>query len=416
MAYKKIGYRDDSLDSKLSYYWLPITTNDLWLDLIDGTEAYMDQVDESINKTWQEELANAITSWFQVSSSELDPKFLKKLTNVTLAAGKQGFTRTCESLEDWNVFKNFDQTRNRMEILVKNSPRSRAEVISNFNESTRCRKCDKSFKDNKYVVHQPSMLRNETRDNLHFLCFVANLLRINAREYRNTKGGFYKQAKATRQILFAQRGREDFRSSKKLMTFVDFENWRQELIQDWTKETSVKKDYWDSYAKDFIDCTNQVLDAKLDPKYEFSYFRSKLRRHVESQNFESKIFSYLQSAPSASGFFTNNSVNKSADFSDGTVQVDTLKIAQLSQLSRVSEKLSQNISVIIDISPLGTNQIPRFIDIITGVIYGSGLKIQRISKNTYFLCKPNVSTFGTELPQVTSSSSEKAISDFFRSN
>lgn len=89
----------------------------------------MDQVDESINKTWQEELANAICAWFQVSSSELDPKFLKKLTNVTLAAGKQGFIRTCEAVEEWPVFKNFDQSRNLMESLVKSSPRSKAEVI-----------------------------------------------------------------------------------------------------------------------------------------------------------------------------------------------------------------------------------------------------------------------------------------------
>jgi FtsZ-interacting cell division protein YlmF len=244
---------------------------------------------------------------------------------------------------------------------------------------------------------------------------VANLLRINAREYRNTKGGFYKQAKATRQILTAQRGREGLRSNQKLMTFADFDNWRQDLIKDWTKNTSVKKNYWDSYAKDFIDCTNQVLDAKLDPKYEFSYFRSKLRRHVESQNFESKIFSYLQSTPSSAGFFKGSTSNQSSDFSDGTVHVDTLKIAQLSQLSRVSEKLRQDISVIIDISALGANQMPRFVDMITGVIYGSGLKIQRITNNTYFLCRPDINTFGSELPQVTSASSEKTIADFFAS-
>lgn len=415
MGYSKIGYNDDSLDSKLSYYWLPATTNDLWLDLIDGTEAYMDQVDESINRTWQEELAISISTLFQVSSSELDPKFLKKLTNVTLAAGTQGFIRTCEAIEDWNIFKNIDQVRGRMENIVNASRRSKAEVTSDFAESSRCRKCDKSFKDNKYVVHQASILRNETRENLHFICFVANLLRINAREYRNTKGGFYKQAKATRQILTAQRGREGLRSNQKLMTFADFDNWRQDLIKDWTKNTSVKKNYWDSYAKDFIDCTNQVLDAKLDPKYEFSYFRSKLRRHVESQNFESKIFSYLQSTPSSAGFFKGSTSNQSSDFSDGTVHVDTLKIAQLSQLSRVSEKLRQDISVIIDISALGANQMPRFVDMITGVIYGSGLKIQRITNNTYFLCRPDINTFGSELPQVTSASSEKTIADFFAS-
>lgn len=394
---------------------MPISGNELWELLSLGLSDHLEKVDLEITRDWQRVLAKTLTNWFEISPSEVDPKFLKKLTNATLAAGSAGNERVKETLTEWQVFANLDQRNGKMENLVDSIGRKSYEVSGDFNPKDYCRECERGFQNDDYIVSGKPMHQED--NNLHFICFLAESLKREGSEYRNAKLGFYKQAKCVRSILGTQRGREGIRSNKTIETYRDYLSWRSALIQDWQETTNVKEVFHNNYIKNFDDYARLVLQVRINPSFESSFLESKFSKHFESKNYESIIDSYLTTLTSKIGDLKREvrdpTTNHVIDYQIGSVQIESKRLINTGQFVGIADAVRRNLSVMLDIGDFPANQKQRFLDFLYGLIQGSNLKVQKISPTTYFLTKPSIEMFGPEFKAVDAKTTESELSKFF---
>ena len=414
MEFDSFSSRSSQLENQLAAQWRPLSTEEVWRLLSGGLTEHLDKLDAGITQTWQAELIGIVSKWFEISKSEIDPKFLKKLTNATLAAGRQGFERICETLAEWPTFENFDQRRTKMDNVIVCTKRGDYRVTDDFAKTTKCFVCERSLGNDTYIIFKNTNSGNERKQ--HFICFVAESLRRKGSEYRNAKYGFYKQAKSARAILFAQRGKDHLRTNESLITFNDFVKWRDAMDADWQRSTTVKEPFHKSYMKNFHDYANMVLDAYFNPTSEPSSLRTKLDKHFEQSNFESVIDSYLNSKLSSSlpvqREYRDPITNRVADFQVGDVAIETKVITSASQFAHLNPYIERGTSIMMDLSKFKSDDKLSLVLVLLGLLKGKNLRIQKISDTTYFLAKPSVNMFGDSLPSKDSNSNEKDLSKF----
>ncbi len=402
-------------DLELERLWRPISGNELWELLGLGLSDHLEKVDLEITRDWQRLLAKTITRWFEISPSEIDPKFLKKLTNATLAAGSAGNERVKETLSEWPVFVNLDQRKGKMEDLVEAIGRKSYKVSGDFTSKDFCRDCEKGFQNDDYVVTGKPMHQED--NHLHFICFLAESLKREGAEYRNAKLGFYKQAKCVRSILGTQRGREGIRSNKTIETYQDYLTWRSALIQEWQDTTNVKEIFHNNYIKNFDDYARLVLQVRINPSFETSFLESKLSKHFDSKKYESIIDNYLMTFSSKIGDFKKEvrdpASNRIVDYQIGGVQIESKRLSNTGQFAGIADVIRKNMSVMLDVSNYPANQKQRFLDFMYGLIQGSNLKVQKISPTTYFLTQPATEMFGPEFKVVDAKTTENQLNKFF---
>lgn len=408
--------RRSQLEDQLAIQWRPLSAGELWRLLSGGLSEHLDKLDAGITQTWQAELNGIISKWFEVSKNEIDPKFLKKLTNATLAAGRQGFERICETLAEWPTFDNYDQRRGKMDSIIVHSKRGDYRVTDDFAKPTKCFVCERSLGNDSYVIFKNTHSGEDRKQ--HFICFVAESLRRRASEYRNAKYGFYKQAKSARAVLSAQQGLDHLRSNAKLDTFRDFIKWRESMIADWQKSTKVKELFHKSYIKNFYDYANMVLDAYFNPSSEPSSLRTKLDKHFDESNFESVISSYLSSKLSASSIpvqreYRDPKTNRVADFQVGDFAIETKVITDVSQFALLTNYIERGASIMMDLSKFKSTSKQSLVFVLLGLLKGKNLRIQKISDTTYFLAKPSVNMFGDSLESKDAASTEADLAKFF---
>lgn len=403
-------------EAELAAHWQPLPSSQLWEILAFGLNDQIDKVDSAITNRWQEELTQLIKDWFGISKTELDPKILKKLTNTTLAAGKQGFERVCETLSEWQPFDLFNQQKNKMESFISNTQRTRYYVTSDIPNAAKCHLCGKSISSDKYIVYKESLNRIENKQ--HFICFVAESLRRVASEHRNGKYGFYKLAKSARAILSAQKGNDKYRSGKMVNSYSDFITWLQALDRDWQSATTVKEDFHKSYIKNFHDYANFVIETYLNPSKESVFLRSKLDKHFESSRFESVIDNYLSALPSSFGTlqrdYRDSSSNRVIDYQLGSISLEAKQLSNIGQFAGIADLIRRNISVMMDLSGFPSSQKQSLVYFLLGLIQGSGVRMQRISDTTYFISKPEIKMFGPEFRSIDSKVTESQISSFLK--
>ena len=405
-----------AFEADLATQWQPLPSSRLWEILTFGLNEQIDKIDVAITNKWQEELAQLIKDWFGVSKSELDPKILKKLTNTTLAAGKQGFDRVCETLSEWPLFDLFDQRKSKMELLISRTKRKNYLITNDFPKLNRCHLCDKSLKIDEYIVFRDSL--NGIEKKQHFVCFVAESLRQNASEHRNSKHSFYKLAKSARSILTAQRGQDKFRSDKTLESFADYISWLQALDKDWQATTKVKEAFHKSYIKNFHDYANFVLDAYLNPTKESAFLRNKLDKHFDTKRFESVIDNYLSALPNSFGAlkrdYRDPASNRVIDYQVGAVPIEAKQVRNIGQFTGISDLVRRNISVMLDLSKYPSSHKQSLVYFLLGLIQGTGMRMQRISDTTYFIAKPEIQMFGEEFKSVDPNVNESQLNNFLK--
>lgn len=405
-------------DQELARLWVARTGNQLWDLFTLGISEHLEKIDDGITSTWQDEVRKLISKNFQVNKNELDTKFIKKLTNATLAAGAQGYDRVIETLSEWNLidFKSF--SKSRIDEFLNLSYSSNTPKVKASNEipvDCICEICTNSLENEKFVIVEKK--GDIAHSYFDVVCFISRYLREKASEYRNAKYAFYKQAKSVRAIMVPQQGTEKLRNNKELLTYDDYLAWRSQLIEDWTQQTTLQPTQKKHYQKDFIDYTNQVLVSHFTSGTNTSILRAKLDKHFENLKFESILEKYIgvliEQNTGSSSSLQRNFADKKADYFLGSTPVDVKKLGQLSQFPKIAESVRSGFAVMLEITPLPKNQRMRLGDYIFGLIHGSGVKVQKISENTFFISKPETQLFGSEFKYVDAKSTEAQIGSFF---
>ncbi len=415
MESAKASHYQEHLASEIRKSWVPTTTTALFDEFTHGIDGYVKVLDNSITRSWSEELTDSLTHVFDVKRSQIDLKSFKKLVNASLSPGIQGLSRTTDALDEIILNGHLLETDHAAESAMKKvGLGSEYDFEKNRRDFTTCQVCEGKSGKGVYSLRKITARTAKPID-FHFNCYLAQEIREEARNYRNARGAVAKQYKSVRSILkpgFLKKKNGKI-SNAPLNTYEDYEKWLRELTSAWETEGNVQFKFQNVYVKNFLEFANYIIDKKLRPENSMDYVRTKLARTFDNKSFDQVLTSYRGIEKESKEIAaTNKSVN-AVQIKTDAPQIVNIKINAYSQLRTVGEKFRDGFHVMLDLTECPDNDRKRVIDFVSGLVFGLQATIERVTPGIFLLSQPGIVVMANSKSKVDSSSSEAEIVKLF---
>jgi FtsZ-interacting cell division protein YlmF len=388
-------------------------------NLISELNAGLDYYVANVQSAIIEELEKLVLSLLKVWSANnqheqrYNPRLLKKLVNSAISPGLSGFERTRDALSSIGEFKS--------QLIVSSFDYLRKEAAEDFDTAVivkggsdaMCKSCDKSTKKSRECIVEVGANSKAIPTGIvwHIECFAAGILRDQAKKFRSAKGALDKQAIAVRGILEANKGSLMLKGKKEglqdIGTSIKYENWLNNLFENWSKTTNVKEDFRASYQSAFNEYANAIVEYSNTGKFPVQATKDRLIKHLSKSSVESVLERALEKDRELRARGSDSSkpfMHKTMDYLgvSGALnylglldepQEEATKVITIDAKSyeddapEVARAFRAGNPVILNCSEMADEDRKRIVDFASGLIFGNRGHIERVT-NFVFLLSP----------------------------
>jgi hypothetical protein len=386
--------------------WVSILDSELLGLLHEGLGLYFDRWQEDLNKRALEKVEWDLKDWFGGNlDSAVERNLLKRLNNSASAPGAAGFDRTLQALEDFNYFRELENSKS-LDTFYKYFNRFRGSgrdtdiVILILGESRRCDGCEKMMhKDDVSLTVVKRSGSKQGQLYSHMQCWYADEVRKTVGEFRKLKGGLDKQSKAARAILSIAPVKKtqdgEAPSGFILKTEKEYEKWLDKIWETWCSSTKVKKAFHNAYYREFHEYADLMLLFHFDGNLTNTSFYEKFIKYISPDEIQKKF---------AKGFL--------AEAGPEIKQIVTLAPLVYADCRKIGEAFRSLNPVLVDVSDASEDDRKRIIDFMAGMTFALHGTIQRVTAGT-FLALPA----GVEVsPEANANSTDAELMNLFSSS
>jgi FtsZ-interacting cell division protein YlmF len=373
-------------------------------ELNAGLKYYVANVQGAIIEELENLKTNILNVWTGGNQpGKYNQRTIKKLVNSAISPGFSGFERTRDAISSIGEI-NPKTVISSFEFMQRDSE-DEIETTVTIKESTgaKCKNCEKTIKKNSTsIIELGGMSMNiPTGDTWHIECFAAGILRDQAKKFRSAKGALDKQAIAVRGILEANKQNSILKGKKEglqdIGTSVKYENWLNTLFENWSQTTGVKEEFRSSYQSAFNEYANAIVEYSNTGNFPLQATKDRLIKHLSKSVVESVLQRALDndrelrsSGPDSSKPITQKNMEY-LGLTDGgqdeAPRVITIDAQSYADAPSVAEAFRAGSPVILNCTSLVEDDRKRIIDFASGLVFGNGGTIERVT-NAVFLLTP----------------------------
>lgn len=272
-------------------HWKPVSSYDLYQNLLKGTDFYLGQVENALYREAYEKVDGLLQSWFGDIVVHAHDKTLRKIINSAMALGTRAVERTVDAVRDLPYWSDHLEPLSFGEyktFVIADASKFYGD------DKRRCDVCEKIIKERDGNIMQG------IDEDFHLACWCALEIRNALNPLRSSKVALDKQARSARSILSVSKKTfatpTSYASRDPITSPNIYEAWKSNLFAKWAAETDVKETFHSTYWANFDEYCDIILKYVVQEKVPTRDIQMRLVKHI-SDDEAKKVISRLKTMP-----------------------------------------------------------------------------------------------------------------------